>query len=93
LAEAIRASAFRDPEGLSLVALVLSRAGLRNEALDQLELAVDAGYTCPQLRDQPWFGPLAGDERFEWLMASAEAARQRALDAFEAAGGRRLLGM
>jgi tetratricopeptide (TPR) repeat protein len=53
----------------------------------------DAGYTCPQLRDQPWFAPLAGDERFERLIASAEAARQRALDAFEAAGGRRLLGM
>jgi serine/threonine protein kinase/tetratricopeptide (TPR) repeat protein len=93
LAEAIRATAFRDPEGLSLVALVLSRAGLQDEAIALLGQAIDAGYTCPQIRDQPWFVPLAGDERFERLIARAEAARQRALDAFEAAGGPRLLGI
>jgi eukaryotic-like serine/threonine-protein kinase len=93
LAATIRATAFRDPEGLSMIALVLSRAGLRDDAIALLEQVVDAGYTCPQLRDQPWFAPLVGDERFEHLIRQAEGAREKALAAFEGAGGRRLLGM
>ena len=89
----MRQKGFRDPEGWAYSALVLARAGAHEDALDLLDEAVDAGYTCPDLRFQPWSKVLHGHERFERAMARAVQARDRAAEAFRAADGYRLLGM
>jgi hypothetical protein len=47
----------------------------------------------PQMRQQPWTRSLHGDERFERLMARADAGRRQAAERFAAAGGDRLLGV
>jgi serine/threonine protein kinase/tetratricopeptide (TPR) repeat protein len=93
LGAAMRATGFRDPEGLIFVSLTQARAGHYQEAIDEVEALVAAGYTCPQLRNLPWLASLSGDPRFEAAIAKAAAARDRANAAFAAANGPRLLGI
>lgn len=92
-ARQIVAMGFRDPEGLLMCALFLARAGADDEAMDVVGRCIDAGFTCPQIREQPWMAPLAGHERFEQLIARAEEGRQRAAAAFRDAGGSKLLNL
>ena len=55
--------------------------------------AVDGGFTVPQaLRHHPWLAPLREASTFGLLVARAEAARDEAQRAFQAAGGPALLG-
>jgi eukaryotic-like serine/threonine-protein kinase len=89
----IRAMGFRDPEGLFLGVLLLAHGGAPDEALQELERVVDGGFMVPQMRQQPWIRSLHGDERFERLMARADAGRRQAAERFAAAGGDRLLGV
>ena len=88
----IVAAGFRDPEGLVLGALVMARAGVHDEALDTIQRVTDAGF-IPPMRALPWFSSLAGNPRFEQLMAKAEEGRRRAAAAFREAGGVTLLGV
>ncbi len=88
----IVAAGFRDPEGLLLGALIIARAGVHGEALDAIERVIGAGF-IPSMRDLPWFRSLAGNERFEALMAKAAEGRRRAAAAFREAGGETLLGV
>jgi hypothetical protein len=92
-AKGLRRSGFSDPEGLSLAALIMARAGAHDDALDTIEAVIGMGFTCPQMRAMPWFSSLAGHERFERLMATAEEGRRHAAAAFRAAGGEALLGV
>ena len=92
-ARGVYESGFRDPEGLCLGAVVMARAGAHDDALDTLETIIEIGFTCPQMRRLPWLAPLAGNERFERLMAKAEEGRRHAAAAFASAGGESLLGV
>jgi TolB-like protein len=83
-------SGFRDPEGLVMGALVMTRAGALDEALDLIEHTVGVGFV-PPLQAQPWFGALAGHPRYDALMARAEERRREAAAAFREAGGESLL--
>ncbi len=85
-------SGFRDPEGLLLGALLMARGGAHDDALDFIERVTEAGF-IPPIREMPWFASLAGNERFEALMARAEDGRVRAARAFRDAGGEKLLGV
>jgi TolB-like protein len=92
-ARSLRRSGFSDPEGLCLAALIMARAGAHDDALDTIDAVIQKGFTCPQMRALPWFSSLAGNERFERLMATAEEGRRHAAAAFRAAGGEALLGV
>jgi non-specific serine/threonine protein kinase len=86
----LRASEFRDPEGLLIGALLMARGGALDDALDVIEEVVNAGYV-PPIERLPWFASLAGEARFQRLMASADERRERAARAFREAGGEQLL--
>ena len=89
----MRQTGFHDPEGLAYFVLLLARAGAHEDALTLLEEIVEQGYSCPDIRSQPWVRPLHGSKRFESAMARAERARDRAAAVFREANGHRLLGM
>ena len=83
-----------DPEAIFLQGWLLSDAGVLDEALLYLERAVAKGYyAAPTLATSRHFDPLRSDRRFRDALAAATAGRQRALDAFRAAGGERLLAL
>jgi len=89
----MRRSGFRDPEGWVYVALMLAWVGDLEAAEEMVDEIVSAGYSVPQMKDQPWIAPLHGRPRFEAAMARASAARDRAAATFASNDGRRLLGM
>ena len=59
----------RDPEWSYYVALMLSLAGAKNQALDWLENAVARGFlNYPQIERNPYFESIRGEERFKTLL-------------------------
>jgi TolB-like protein len=92
-AKRVHDAGFQDPEGLCLGALILTRAGAADDARDTIERVIEARFMCPQMRAMPWFSSLAGNARFERLMARAEEGRRHAAGAFTDAGGESLLGI
>jgi DNA-binding winged helix-turn-helix (wHTH) protein/tetratricopeptide (TPR) repeat protein len=83
---------FDDPEGLFHIGVVLARFNELTRALGALRRTVDAGFSCPAALDQePSLRPLHGNPEFEALRAETRRRHRRAADAFEIAGGNRLL--
>ena len=95
---AIQSSAFgglkiqEDPEAIFQEGWLLCDVGEYEAGLDYLRRAVDKGYfVAPTLARRPQFDALRRDPAFRALLQDAEAGRQRALAAFRAAGGERLI--
>ena len=84
---------YEDPEALFQEGWLLCDVGAHDKGMPFLERGVDRGYLAsPVLKRASQFDPLRGTPAFESLVTDAEALRLRALDAFRAAGGERLLG-
>jgi pentatricopeptide repeat protein len=82
-----------DPEGIFQGGWWLCDLGEHQRALPFLERALAKGYNAATtLRRARQFDGLRGTPAFDSLVADAEAGRERALAAFRAAGGARLLG-
>ena len=72
---------------------MLCDVGEHEGGLAQLRRAVAKAYfVAPTLSGGRQFDALRGEPAFQALLADAESGRQRALAAFRAAGGERLLG-
>jgi hypothetical protein len=82
-----------DPEAQFIEGWLLCDAGAYEHGLEHLQRAVTKGYfAAPTLAHSRHFDPLRSDPAFRMVQADAEAGRERALAAFLAAGGERLLG-
>ena len=82
-----------DPEALFMYGTCLARIGDTARAHSALFASVEGGFTVPQaLRHHPWLAPLREASSFGLLVARAEAARDEAQRAYQAAGGPALLG-
>ena len=82
-----------DPEAIFQEGWLLCDVGEHEVGLGQLQRAVAKGYfVSPTLANSRQFDPLRGTPAFQTLLAEADAGRQRALAAFQQAGGERLLG-
>jgi hypothetical protein len=83
-----------DPEAIFLEGWLLCDAGDPEAGLEYIQRAIARHYyAATTLSLSPQFDALRDDPRFQSLRADAEAGRSRALDAFRAAGGDRLLGL
>ena len=83
---------FDDPEAIFQEGWMFCDVGEHVRGRDYLQRAVARGYfPAVTLTDWPQFDALRDDPVFQTLLADAEAGRQRARDAFRAAGGERLL--
>ena len=92
--EGILASNTHDPEVLFHMARTVARCGHPARALELLSSSVDEGYfNVPLFARDPWLDPLRGDRPFADIVARADARYRRARDAFEQAGGHRLLAL
>jgi serine/threonine protein kinase len=90
----ILGSGFRDPEGLMFAARGVARVGDAPLALDILGRVVAGGLFCARtLRTDPGLESLRGEARFAAITQRAEAGVREAAEAYERAGGERLLGM
>ncbi len=86
--QALRSSSFTDPEGFYLMATYLAKAGASDEANDILDHVVRAGYACPTaMRSDSYWDGVRYTPSFARALSQAEAASNRARDAFEQAGG------
>jgi serine/threonine protein kinase/tetratricopeptide (TPR) repeat protein len=82
-----------DPEAMFLMGWLFCDAGAPDIGVTFLQRGVDNGYSAaPVLARSPHFDALRDDPTFREVLATAEAGRSRALEAFRAAGGERLLG-
>jgi len=82
-----------DPEAIFQQGWLLCDVGAHAEGIDYLRRAVARGYfVAPTLQGRPQFDALRDDPAFKAILAEAEAGRERALAAFQAAGGERLIG-
>jgi len=82
-----------DPEAIFQEGWLLCDVGEYREGLGLLRRAEDTGYyVAATLSSAPQFAALQENPEFVAILASAEAGRERALAAFRAAGGERLLG-
>jgi len=92
--EGIVGSNVRDPEALYHVARLLAHCGREQRAVELFNRSVDEGYFNVDLfaRD-PWLDPLRSDPAFDTIVARADARHRHARDAFEQAGGHRLLAL
>jgi TolB-like protein len=83
---------FGDPEGLFHICVVLARVNDPVRALMALRRTVDAGFSCPAgLDGEPSLRTLHRSSEFEVLRAEVEQRHQRAVKAFDTAGGDALL--
>jgi serine/threonine protein kinase/tetratricopeptide (TPR) repeat protein len=83
-----------DPEAIFQEGWLLCDVGEHDAGLAYLRRAVDKGYfVAPTLSGRPQFDALRGRAEFDALLADAESGRRRALAAFHATGGARLLGL
>ena len=82
-----------DPEAIFQEGWFLCDVGEYRMGLDYVSRAVDRGYYAAQTLERwPQFDAVRDDPAFKDVLARAQAGRQRALEAFAAAGGERLLG-
>jgi TolB-like protein len=82
-----------DPEAIFQEGWLLCDAGAHELGLGPLRRGVEKGYfAAPALEERPQFDALRGQPAFEELLTQARAGRDRALAAFRAAGGERLVG-
>jgi hypothetical protein len=82
-----------DPEAIFQEGWLLCDAGQHGTGIDYLRRAVAKGYfPARTLSDRPQFDALRHDPAFRALLGQAETGRERALEAFHAAGGNRLIG-
>jgi tetratricopeptide (TPR) repeat protein len=82
-----------DPEAIFLVGWLACDVGEHQTGLGFLQRAVTAGYSAaPTLARRPQFDALRSSPEFAAVQAAADDGHRRALDAFRAAGGERLLG-
>jgi serine/threonine-protein kinase len=82
-----------DPEAIFQEGWLLCDVGLHDAGLPYLQRAVAKGYfVVSTLTDRPQFDALRDRPAFRALLEEAEAGRRRALTAFHAAGGERLIG-
>ena len=82
-----------DPEAIFQEGWLLCDAGAHDRGFDYLQRAVSKGYFVVRtLSERPQFDALRGRPEFQALVAQAEEGRNRAIAAFEDAGGSRLLG-
>jgi hypothetical protein len=88
----LRATNFRDPEGLYLVASQLP-AVEPALSLELLEEVVGAGFHCaPALRGDPAWAPVREHPGFVRALEQATRAHERAAAALDRAGARAVLG-
>ena len=81
-----------DPEAIFQEGWMLCDAGDYENGLAHIQRAIDRGYyPATTLATRSQFDPVRDTPAFRALLASAEAGRQRALEAFRQAGGVRLL--
>ena len=82
-----------DPEAIFQQGWLLCDVGEYATGLEYLRRAVDKGYfVSPTLAAWPQFDSLRKEPEFLQILEQAEGGRARALDAFRAAGGDRLMG-
>ena len=82
-----------DPEAIFQEGWFFFDVGEYRMGLDYVSRAVDRGYSAAQTLERwPQFDAVRDDPAFKDVLARAQAGRQRALEAFAAAGGERLLG-
>jgi serine/threonine protein kinase/tetratricopeptide (TPR) repeat protein len=75
---------FPDPEGLYYMGRSLARVGREEEAIDELQTAVERGFFCyPFFVRDPWLDPLRGNPRFVEVLRRAEARTREAQRAFD----------
>jgi hypothetical protein len=85
---------FRDPEGRFYVARHIARYGDAREAIAQLERIIADGFFCnPVLARDPSFDRLRGMPAFTALLDRCAVQHRAAVEAFDAADGRAVLGM
>jgi hypothetical protein len=83
-----------DPEAIFQEGWLLCDLGEHEEGLRQIRRAVTKGYfVAPTLSGRPQFDGLRSNPAFVALLEGADAGRQRALAAFQDAGGERLIGV
>jgi hypothetical protein len=83
----------RDPCSWYYAARMLAHVGDQEAAIECLKRSVSGGFFCfPWLARDSWIDNLRHRPDFRVLLADAEARHRRAIDAFERAGGDRLLG-
>jgi tetratricopeptide (TPR) repeat protein len=84
---------YDDPEAIFQEGWMLCDVGEHERGLPHLQRAVAKGYfVAPTLARSPQFEALRGSPAFTALLEEADAGRARALAAFRAGGGDRLLG-
>ncbi len=82
-----------DPEAIFQEGWFLCDVGEYRMGLDYISRAIDRGYHAAlTLERGPQFDAVRDDPAFTAVLVRAQAGRQRALEAFAAAGGERLLG-
>ena len=82
-----------DPEAIFQEGWLSCDIGDYARGIELMRRAVDKGYfAAPTLAQRPQFDAIRHEPAFQSLLADAEAGRQRALAAFRANGGERLLG-
>jgi hypothetical protein len=82
-----------DPEAIFQEGWLLCDVGAHEDGLAHLRRAVSKGYfVAPTLSGRRQFDGLRSEPAFQALLADAESGRQRALAAFRADGGERLVG-
>jgi hypothetical protein len=83
---------FDDPEAIFQEGWFFCDAGDYARGLDYMRQAVDRGYfPVATLTRATQFDAIRNDATFRTLVTDAEAGRLRALEAFQEAGGERLL--
>ncbi len=82
-----------DPEAIFQEGWMMCDVGEYEKGLGHLRRAVDKGYyVAPTLSSSHAFDAVRNNPAFQGVLADAESGRRRALAAFRAAGGDRLLG-
>jgi hypothetical protein len=83
-----------DGEGVYTMTRMLARAGWREQALEALQITIDAGFFAASAFERDhWLEPIRDTEEYRRLLAKARERSLASDAAFQAAGGYRLLGL